>query len=426
MRIALLAALSALTVHAAPYAAYCTEPATSPPTCFAVNVPDNSADELYMTIHGAANTGYTGWAVGDGVMANSLFFIARPSPSNGTASVQVAYAAGHVRPSTYTATNITTTVLSSNFTGDAFTVSFRCTNCRSWRDSSGGVRSVSTSSSQGIIWAYGSVDSGNIAYHGGSHGSASLNLASAVGTAGAPQLASTASGASTGTSGSTGTNGTQTAATSRSMSGLMGITATRYGRLWLAHAIITPTALIGIGGLGALVVRFLPVAQKRGSTVSTSPVRIHWIIQSIAAALFLAGAILGFVASGESYSGHFTYAHQILGTVVYVLVFVQAFAGSLNHALYNRSVQASEKGSHSNGSSPARSVDRSGTAVTRTGAFIHRWAGRAILILAIVAVGLALRQPMVNVSTAGQIAWYVVVLIVFVGGYTVAALVFRK
>ena len=423
MLLLLVLPLLALAAGASPYTAYCISSST--PTCIGINVPDNSSTDLYVTIHGSAANGYTAWALG-AAMANSLYFIVKPSSS--AVDVQVTLSGGHVRPTTYS--GATTTQLNTTFDGNAYVVSFKCTNCRSWTDSSGTTRNISASS-QDIIWAYGSASGGNIAYHGSSHGNGAVDMSAAKGTGGAPVLTSTAAGASvsrqvatTGTSNGnqTSTTTAQTSTSPTRLSRFRRITSTRFGRLWLAHAIITPIALLGIAGLGALVVRFLPVYNARRG-VYHPVVRLHWMIQSTAAAVFLIGAILGFVASAEN--GHFRFAHQTLGTVVYALVFLQLMGGSINHALYKRSMQHTKEFQSASGS-PEPSYRPQPPAKVRTGALLHRWLGRSILILAIVAVGLAFRQPMVAVSTTGQVVWYVVVFIVLVGGYTLASIGFKK
>jgi hypothetical protein len=123
-------------------------------------------------------------------------------------------------------------------------------------------------------------------------------------------------------------------------------------------------------------------------------VRVHYSIQIFATALVIAGLGLGVNASEGM---HFMYAHQTVGVVIFALVFVQAAGGALHHMIYKK---------------------RHHSTLIGIG---HRFMGRAIIVAAMVNVGLAFRMPMVGLGKSSQIAWYVVMGVVVLA-YTLANL----
>ncbi|BFZ54743.1 hypothetical protein PYCC9005_001780 [Savitreella phatthalungensis] len=452
---ALAASLAAAqTTQQVPFSSKCFG-SSSVRSCYAVNVPSNSTTDLYISIAGSSTNGYTAVALGRGQMANSLYFIAQPK-SDGTISLSVSIAAGEVRPSTYSATSVSTQQLDGSFVNSTnFLLNFRCSNCRSWKGTDGSTQSIDvTSSSQSFAYAWGSASSsGTIQQHSsGNYGSSSWNLVSASGTAGIPGTSYVTSGTSA--SASTTTSGTAAATSSASgtTSGSSQANAITSGEtaesdsgsslfknLWLAHAIITTVALLLVAGVGAGAMKFLPLfAARRGFVGGMPIVRLHYLIQSTAVLIFLVGAILGFVASSQEGQGHFLYSHQTLGVIVFILVILQALGGAVHHMIYKSATNAYSAAGSARTSSPNSDEVKSAVSAlsgrvvlnpaskrlstTNVTGPLHRWLGRIILILAIVAVGLAFKQPMVDVNNTGTIIWYVLAFVILVGGYAALSL----
>ncbi|ORY83218.1 hypothetical protein BCR37DRAFT_387070 [Protomyces lactucae-debilis] len=399
---ALLAAKAVVAQTVAPSAQHCITTVT-PNLCFNINVPSDS-DDLYFSVTGPSTLGYGAMAFGSN-MGGSLFFVLMPNNGNVTLSVRTA--SGQVQPRPYTATAITTEMLTGT-TADStgFTANFKCTGCRTWSTGSLAV----TSTSAPMIYAFSNQQpsqpvsaSSTIQQHASSNrGHFNFDLTKATGAGGIPGVAL----AQTGTAaGSSSVSGAVPAATSSSVNGnpVAGTTSSgsssaaseqaemdAYRKKWLAHAVLMTVGLIGVFGLGAIVVRFFPALIARA-------VRLHYSIQLFGIVLAIAGLALGVNASDDM---HFMYAHQTVGVVIFALIFLQAAGGALHHMMYKKG---------------------KGSAATGMG---HRFMGRAIIVASMVNVGLAFRMPMVGLGKASQIAWYVVMGVVVLA-YTIANFVVK-
>lgn len=368
-----IAAAAASTNSSVPSSSHCeTVPAGQ--VCYAINVPSDGSDDLYLALTGPSAIGYSGLGFG-AKMAGSLYFIAVPGTGNVTLSVRTA--PGDVMPTTYTASSIGLEVLDGTTNnGTVWTANFMCTGCRSWSTGSLDV----DGSDAAMIWAVGALSTGavptdaaaGIRYHGSQYGDFSMDLLAATGTAGVPGsgTAETSTGAST-------TAGTMAGTAATTMTTTTGRTrSSRRQGLWWSHAALMCVGWILIFGLGAVLLRFFPGHFA-------NPVRVHYIFQATGVLLVIVGAVLGIVGSAGQ---HFRYAHQTVGVVVFGLMFFQAAGGTLHHVLYR-------KGSRG----PNLLLGP-----------IHRYTGRALIVAAMVTAGLAFRLPMVGLSRGSQVAWYVV------------------
>lgn len=95
----------------------------------------------------------------------------------------------------------------------------------------------------------------------------------------------------------------------------------------IIHGIVMCIAYILLYPLGALLLRL----SKR------IPVRLHWICQSVASVLVLAGLGLGIAASKQyNRSRDYDDPHQVIGIVLLVAVVVQVVLGAVHHFLYKK------------------------------------------------------------------------------------------
>lgn len=245
---------------------------------FAVNVPSNSTDALFINYRIAAGRSTWG-AFGFGSqMDGALIFVAYANEAgDGGVTVSPRIGTGHVMPQHDG--DITFTDMGSEIANDSFIVKGMCQNCRSW---SGG--SLDTSDDeQPMIWGTGpagALESNDLAARLSVHqakGRFSIDMRSASGAPGVPQFQltnTTAGGGGDSSSPPTGGSGS---------SG--GPALFNKTPMVLAHAILMIGCFLILFPAGYAILRLL------------DKVLLHAAVQSFAALVVIIASALGIVAS---------------------------------------------------------------------------------------------------------------------------------
>ena len=151
---------------------------------------------------------------------------------------------------------------------------------------------------------------------------------------------------------------------------------------WTAifHAVITCLAFILLMPLGAV---FLRVAGR---------FRWHWINQILASTIAFVGVAVGFYLSTiYNQSSSFNSAHQIIGIILTVGVAGQLFLGYSHHRIYTRTQRSTVY------------------------AFIHRYFGQVLIIVAVVNGGIGLSFASNNQGLIPYVILAIVVIVLYFG-----------
>ena len=324
-------------------------------------------------------------------------FVSFPNPTSQKPTVSLRLGMGEFQPNVYSGGPMLSVVNSASMTNSTtMTASFTCNNCLSWQ---GGTLNAQ-SSQQSFIFAAGSgvQDPSNAASDftmhnvNGGMGTFTLDLTKAIGSDAGTNTTASSSNNTTSSSAtdvpaivpSTSSSSSSPSSSSSSSGGSGGVN-TRM--LFLGHAVLMPIAVI-----------LLAVGTSAMAAKIPHSLRTHGAIQLLAVVLLVIGLPLGVVISGRL-QGHFTYAHQILGIVIFGLVILQAFNGTLNHLIYRSRGLTSRPWWN----------------------YVHIWTGRVIVLVGVVNVGLGLMLPYTEVATKWAIVWWVLafvfVLIMMTAGY---------
>ncbi|KAI1085224.1 putative iron reductase domain protein [Whalleya microplaca] len=327
---------------------------------FALNVPNDSTTDLYFTL--MIPTAMTWGAVGLGSnnMAGSLVLLTYPSASgkNVTLSPRIAY--GHSEPVAAPEIKVEALEGTGLINDTTYVFNGRCGNCRSW---SNGKIDVA-SKSQNMLYAIGeggelksdAIDAPLKMHY--MYGTFTMDLVHATGPGAIPTI--------------------KASNDSTSIASVQGLD--KQGKkdvAAVAHAIIMVIVFVGAYPFGILVLRL-------GNWV-----RWHGINQGLALIGTIIGSGLGFHISGfYNRSKKFNTAHQVIGILIFIFIFVQFTLGFLHHRKFKETQQTTKL------------------------APIHVWMGRVVIVMGVVNgfLGFPLAQaPHYNYVLAG------LVLIIFPG-----------
>ncbi|KUJ11869.1 CBD9-like protein [Mollisia scopiformis] len=278
---------------------------------FALNIPqDDDSNDLYFSMQGDASQSWIAIGMGNDKMDDSLIWMVYKDSTgkNLTLSPRLSY--GHVEPAY--SSNLSVQVLpGTEITSDGnYTLFAMCTNCRSWKGGS----IDPTNKQANFIFASGpsgdldsNSKSAGIKRHA-SYGVFQMDLTLAVGSAGAPIIATA------------DTSGTKQVSEN-----------TDHDFSAALHACLMILAFVGLMPLGLLILRIL------------NSVKWHGYNQGLSAAVALIGTAAGIYA-GSMYqrSMHWNSAHQIFGLVIIAAMIGQFVLGFMHHRIYKRT-QATTK-----------------------------------------------------------------------------------
>lgn len=163
--------------------------------------------------------------------------------------------------------------------------------------------------------------------------------------------------------------------------------------LAVAHGVLTSMAIIFVLPLGAILLRVMP---KRPHY--PKPVKSHRRLQWAGYCLYIAGAIIGVVATGSiaavnsSFANH---SHIVLGGIVSILILLQPVWGEVHHRIYKRRNAASRLifvEAQAIGAATIEPREVGEMVLKKPGrtllAQLHLWAGRLIIIAGMINGGL--------------------------------------
>ncbi|KAL0942349.1 cellobiose dehydrogenase [Colletotrichum truncatum] len=276
---------------------------------FGFTVPENSGEDVFITIRAPLDRQWAAIGIGQAQMAGSLILmIYRDSTGNNvTFSPRVAY--GNYEPTYYDHVKWEVLPGTGVFNGSMY-FSARCTaHCRNWP---GGYVDVS-SESQRAIYAVGpkggffsSKIDASVRYHE-EFGRFTINMKRTIGPGDAPVLKDDS--ANEGTAQVSANDG-------------------RRDYKSIFHAVLMIGSLVFLMPLGALLLRFGDM------------VRWHALNQGVALLIVIVGFILGVLTSfWYSRSRGFNSAHQILGFIVVAFCMIQFAIGFLHHTKFKKTGQ---------------------------------------------------------------------------------------
>jgi hypothetical protein len=373
-----------------------------------VNVPSDTASSgsgsIYLQISAPSGTQWIGFGQGSQMSGANMLVVYAADSSNVTVSPRLG--TGHVEPDFNSDANIAVldgTGISSDGT---LVANIRCDTCLSW--SGGSMDPTDTSSSW--IFAHKSGDdldatsqSAQISQHD-STGGFTLDLTTGTGGSSSnPFVASSASASASASASSggasqtaSGTTATASAASTSGVSAPLASTdpsSTSSGassvsepnhQIRVAHAVIMPLVFVVLFPLAALTL-YLPYSQK---------VRhIHAPLQVLSLILMVVGFGLGVELAKKSQE--LDMYHQVIGYIVVAWMVVAQPALGLGQHLYFRKNGARSPMGH-----------------------VHRWVGRAIILLGVVNGGLGLKQAgavgSTNTPTYSVVIYSIVAVVIFI------------
>jgi hypothetical protein len=288
---------------------------------FALNVPNNSSNELFFHLEGPSDQSWIAVGLGSRTMAGTLILLVYSSSNGKNVTLSPRLTQGHVEPS-YTSTVDVKILPGSGISNGLMTVNALCSNCRSWKTGSLDVADTK----QEMILAVGpegSINSDSKSASLKRHATYShfnMDLVSATGPAGVPTNFANMSNAQK-----------------------EGYDTNDHNYASGLHAFIMVFTYLGLMPFGILVLRVV------------NSVRWHLINQVFAVFLAFIGAVVGVYAgtffnrvsdlSGNieifprlisEQSKHFNSGHQIFGLFITVAILVQVVLGFFHHSIYKR------------------------------------------------------------------------------------------
>lgn len=327
---------------------------------------------LDFVVNGPSSLGYAAIGIGNAMAKSLMFvmarlknpgfiftyyrFIIRPSSSNTT--VSIATASGHVQPTQYGSSSPAIKSISTTSNSSTFSISFVCTACGSWGSESLSTYLTGNKTQLSLIRAEGSLASSQ-------------------------KKRQTVASSSTGIAFHGSNYGIHNVNLNDKTQVISGGQDT--SKVWKAHAALVCLGFLGVYAFGIAFAAILTNVADR--------IKIHYMIQSSGTLLGIVGIALGFKAAGGSIDS----VHTRFGVFLFVLIFVQATLGTAQHLLYIKQIV----------SAPYLIVR-----------LAHRVTGWFFLFGVIINAGLGLK--LVGISTGGQIAWYVLLLLCWAGYFAMS------
>ncbi|ORY65457.1 uncharacterized protein BCR38DRAFT_368758 [Pseudomassariella vexata] len=298
---------------------------------FALNVPADSITDLYFSLMIPIRITWGAIGLGSKNMAGSLILMAYSSASgkNVTLSPRLAY--GHSEPVYTSGINVEALPGTGLINETTYVFNGKCTNCRSWN---GGSVDVS-SKEQNCLYATGpdgNIDSDDLDAPLQMHwnyGTFTMDMVHATGPGGLPVI--------------------NTEEDSESIAATQGLSVFKKKDVAATvHAIMMIFCFFGLMPFGILILRV-------GGFV-----RWHAINQGLALIGVTVGVALGIhISFFYNRSKNFNDPHQIIGLVVFILIFGQLVLGFLHHRFYKKTQQPTKL------------------------APVHVWLGRLLIVLGV-------------------------------------------
>ncbi|KAI1098470.1 putative iron reductase domain protein [Jackrogersella minutella] len=298
---------------------------------FSLNVPSDSTTDLYFSMIMLSSTSWGAVGLGSNHMAGALMLVVYPSASGKNVTLSPRIATGHTEP-VYAPDIKIEALAGTGLDNDTFIFNGKCSNCRSWFDGSGKINVVSKS--QNMLYATGEARSylttdafdAPLKMHY-NYGTFTMDMVHATGPGGVPTI--------------------DRSVNSKLVATVQGLSKEgKKDLVAMAHAVIMVLVFVGLFPFGSFVLRF-------GGWV-----RWHGINQTFALLLAFIGSILGFVIS-KTYnrSKKFNTAHQVIGLLIFIFIFVQFALGFMHHRTFKKTKETTKL------------------------APIHRWMGRILLTM---------------------------------------------
>ncbi|KAK8024321.1 hypothetical protein PG993_012387 [Apiospora rasikravindrae] len=313
---------------------------------FALNVPNNSATDLYFSIMLPTQRAWGAIGLGSNQMAGSLMLVVYGSKDGQNVTVSPRLGSGHSEPVFTPDIDVQTLPGTGLINGSAaYLFNGKCTNCRSWKssvkgDGDGKNKTINVKSTeQSFLYATGPLGRGAIQSDDKdaalkmhySYGTFTLDMVRATGAGGVPVISPD------------GKNPGRVGTTLRLQ------VEGKTDRAATAHAVIMVFVFVGLFPFGTLVLRL-------GNWV-----RWHAINQGFGGVLVIIGFGLGAdVSKLYNRSKNFSSAHQVIGIFIFIFVLGQFALGFFHHRMYQKTEKPSKM------------------------APIHVWLGRFIIVLGVI------------------------------------------
>ncbi|KAI1499872.1 hypothetical protein F5X99DRAFT_388496 [Biscogniauxia marginata] len=308
---------------------------------FALNIPDDSETDLFFSLMMPVHITWGAIGLGSSKMAGSLILMAYPSSTglNVTLSPRLGY--GHTEPTPLSSdSDIQIQALSGTGLINETTYVFngRCGNCRSWSTKGSDNDTTLDIDSREAPMLYATGPSGetrsndvaaSVKMHS-NYGTFSMDLVRATGSGSVPAILPSEETQSEGAVLRSAKEGKRDSAA-------------------VAHAVLMVLCFVGLYPFGVLVLRLGGWA------------RWHAANQGVALVLVIIGASLGFKISGTyNRTKNFNTAHQVIGILIFIFVFVQFALGFMHHRNFKKTQQPTKL------------------------APIHIWLGRLIILMGVI------------------------------------------
>ncbi|KAK8109775.1 cellobiose dehydrogenase [Apiospora kogelbergensis] len=262
---------------------------------FALNVPNNSATDLYFSIMLPSQRAWGAIGLGSNQMAGALMLVIYAAKDGQNVTVSPRLASGHTEPVFTPDIQIQTLPGTGLFNGSsAYLFNGKCTNCRSW--SSGGGKNKTID----LHYSYGTF---------------TMDMVRATGPAGVPAISQDGK--------NPGRVGTEERLQVEG----------KTDRAGTAHAVIMVFVFVGLFPFGTLVLRL-------GNWV-----RWHAINQGFGGLLVIIGFGLGaHISKLYNRSKNFSSAHQVIGIFIFIFVLGQFALGFFHHRIYQKTQEPKKIG----------------------------------------------------------------------------------
>ncbi|KAI1487859.1 hypothetical protein F5X96DRAFT_647977 [Biscogniauxia mediterranea] len=309
---------------------------------FGLNVPEDSETDLIFSLMMPLQSTWAAVGLGSNQMAGALILMAYPSSTGLNVTLSPRLGHGHTEPTPVSSdSGISVQALPGTglLNGTTYVFNGRCGNCRSWSSKGNSANTTLDVSSREAPMLYATGPTGQIRSDSPSesvkihwnYGTFSMDLVRATGSAGVPAMPTTDDTA------------LSAGAVLRSAEQGMRDTAAT------AHAVIMVLSFVGLYPFGVLVLRL-------GGWV-----RWHAANQGLALVLVIIGSSLGFKISGTYLrTKNFNTAHQVIGILIFIFIFVQFALGFLHHRTYKQTQQTTKL------------------------APVHVWLGRFIILMGVI------------------------------------------